>query len=210
MRTITEMRPIHSNITVAIPSLTKLEQEELDRCEGVLCRGLATFFEVGTALLTIRENRLYRITHTTFESYCRDRWNIGRSYACRVIGAAERIKLLPNDDAIPKPANEFQIRPFLRLNSEQFPKAWRQVVKKAKGGKLTSGVIQEILQEFSEANGNSVKHPGSSNRINVRKNTRLGQILALLHETKCAVEKGQTDNALNALNRIEDLLFEAV
>jgi len=68
--------------------LTEREIEQLDGCEDVIRRGLGTFFEVGHALLTIREGRLFRAIHPTFEAYCRARWNISRSYAWRVIGAA--------------------------------------------------------------------------------------------------------------------------
>ncbi len=34
-----------------------------------------TFYEVGNALLQIRDERLYRQTHSTFEEYCREKWS---------------------------------------------------------------------------------------------------------------------------------------
>jgi hypothetical protein len=49
---------------------------------------LATFVEVGHALLEIRENRLYRDGFTTFDDYCRDRWGFERTRAHRLIEAA--------------------------------------------------------------------------------------------------------------------------
>ena len=48
-------------------ALTKSEKDVFKECEGILERGLGTFFEVGNALLRIRESRLYRDTHLTFE-----------------------------------------------------------------------------------------------------------------------------------------------
>jgi len=54
-----------------------------------LLRGLATFVEVGQALMKIRDARLYRETHETFESYCRERWGWSRRHANRTIQAAE-------------------------------------------------------------------------------------------------------------------------
>jgi len=93
-------------------SLTASESAEFQECEAILDRGLATFFDVGNPLLMIREKRLYRATHKTFEQYCRDRWNVGRSYACRVMGAAERVNLLPSNESTPRPSNEFQMRLF--------------------------------------------------------------------------------------------------
>src|SRR5579859_2061468 len=128
--------------------LTPLEQSELARCEGILSRGLKTFFEVGAALLTIRESGLYRCQYHNFEAYCRERWGMGRSYAWRLIGAAERLKLLPNQGEIPWPSNEFQIRPFLRLEPEAFPKAWEQAVARAKNGVVTAALLRGVVAEI--------------------------------------------------------------
>ena len=46
--------------------LSTTESRELERCEATIEAGLQTFVEVGTALLKIREGRLYRATHRTF------------------------------------------------------------------------------------------------------------------------------------------------
>ena len=50
--------------------LTVSEAERLDACEQVIERGLATFVDVGTALLEVRDSRLYRVAYPTFEAYC--------------------------------------------------------------------------------------------------------------------------------------------
>src|SRR5215831_14066397 len=55
-----------------VAPLSDSETKELNRCEEVLRLGLGTFFEVGNALLTIRDLRLYRQTHPNFESYCHE------------------------------------------------------------------------------------------------------------------------------------------
>ena len=103
-----------------IPALTAPEVVHFERCESILQRGLHTFFEVGIALLTIRDERLYRVDYPSFESYCKERWGIGRSYAWRLMGAAERLKLLPDDGTLPKPTSEFQVRPFLKIEPQLF------------------------------------------------------------------------------------------
>jgi len=69
---------------------------ELRECEQVIERGLATFVEVGQALLRIRDGNLYRKSHGTFEDYCRERWGMDESYAYRQMQAAEIVKALPN------------------------------------------------------------------------------------------------------------------
>src|SRR5208337_1867842 len=72
------------------------------------------------------------------------RWDFGRSYANKLIGSAERIQLLP--EGLPKPANEFQIRPFLKLEPEEFPKKWQTILDAAGAGKVTSRIVEETLQ----------------------------------------------------------------
>src|SRR5436189_5170738 len=67
--------------------LSKKEIDQLEQCERVLSYGLKHFFDVGNALLIIRDQRLYRGTHGTFEAYCHERWVLGRSYAWRLIAA---------------------------------------------------------------------------------------------------------------------------
>ena len=60
-------------------------------------KALKTFFKVaGDSLRAIREKRLYRRDYASFEIYCRERWNISRSRAHRLIEAATVIdNLLP-------------------------------------------------------------------------------------------------------------------
>src|ERR1041385_8717819 len=99
-------QPIAAPARAGSPSpLSETEKQDFDKCEEILRIGLATFFEVGSALITIRQEKWYRATHATFEKYCQERWGIGRSYACRIIGAAERVKLLASGEHIPKPTN---------------------------------------------------------------------------------------------------------
>ncbi|MGP8106294.1 MAG: hypothetical protein ACLQLE_10435 [Desulfobaccales bacterium] len=54
---------------------------ELETLEGVIAREMGSFMAVGNALLTIRDNRLYREGFKTFGDYCRGKWGVGKSYA---------------------------------------------------------------------------------------------------------------------------------
>jgi len=69
----------------------------LQRLEDVIERGLKTFLEVGQALAEIRDQRLYKAHYTTFDQYLRERWRqrLSRSYASRLIQAAQVVALLP-------------------------------------------------------------------------------------------------------------------
>ena len=64
------------------------EATHLARCEGVIGRGLTVFVEVGRALAEIRDAKLYRVNYKTFEAYCKERWEIGRSRAYELIDQA--------------------------------------------------------------------------------------------------------------------------
>ena len=69
-------------------NLSPNDARTLDKLEEVIDRGLKTFYEVGEALLMIRDNRLYRVTYATFEEYCQERWQMTRQHVNRLIGAA--------------------------------------------------------------------------------------------------------------------------
>ena len=74
-----------SALTVA---LTVTESDRLAECEATIERGFRTFAEVGSALLEIRDSRLYRSEFGTFEDYCQTRWGMDRRNANRTIEAA--------------------------------------------------------------------------------------------------------------------------
>jgi len=183
------------------------DRNRLAQCEDVLQKGLGTFFDVGSALLTIREARLYRDTYSNFEAYCHERWGIGRTYAWRVIGAAERLRLLPAEQAVQRPSNEFQMRPFLRLQAEAFPGAWQQVLARAKDGKVTSALIRGFITEIAPQGPKPVRCGRGSTSFKFSKRFMPGQIVALLHEAKRRIEKGESEQALAAIEKIDSLLF---
>ena len=188
-----------------LAALTTRELVELEKCEGIIGRGLGTFFEVGNALLNIRENRLYRSTFQSFEDYCQERWNIGRSYACRVMGAAERVNQLPANSSLPRPSNEFQVRPFLKLSAEEFPGAWKRAVSMAKSGKVTAPLAMEVIKEMTS--GSSSCASVRKRRRLIRSNLNVGQMLVLLITAKELLKKRENEQAIEVLDRIENLLF---
>jgi len=131
--------------TAEITALTTTEQLELERQEAVIARGVETFVEVGNALAAIRDQRLYRTKHESFESYCRDRWEIGRSQAYRLIDAAAVVSnVSPIGDIVP--SNEAQTRPLASLPPEQQREAWKEAVETMPGGKPTAAHVQQVVE----------------------------------------------------------------
>lgn len=118
------------------------EKSELARCEAIIEAGQTTFVAVGNALLTIREKRLYRETHATFDDYTRDRWGWSRTHAYRLIDAFEVVQdLSPIGD---KPTAEAQVRPLVQLPPAERPAAWKEAVEET-NGQPTAKAVQKVV-----------------------------------------------------------------
>ncbi len=122
----------------------RTENARLTTLEGVIERGLATFVEVGQALLEIRETRLYRETHGTFEDYCRERWGWSRDYANKQIRAAEVVGSL--DTIVSKPRSEGVARELAPLTDSPslVQQAWQEATERY-GPTPTAAQVREIV-----------------------------------------------------------------
>ena len=60
----------------------------LAELEQVIALAKQRFVEMGLALGTIRDLRLYKRDYGSFEKYCRARWGCSRQHAYRLIAAA--------------------------------------------------------------------------------------------------------------------------
>lgn len=98
------------------------DRRRLTELEGVIERGRQTFVEVGEALAEIRDQRLYRDTHGTFEDYCRERWSMDRVNAHRHIEAAQVVGMLSTDN---RPSTVRQTRELAR--AEDPAATWQRV-----------------------------------------------------------------------------------
>jgi hypothetical protein len=125
------------------------ESMELERCETIIERGLRTFFEVGTALLRIRELRLYRAEYATFEDYCQERWEMGRRYVNQIIAASQVRENLGAMAPKQLPENERQARPLARLEPELQRAAWQHVLESAAAeGRITAAHVEQVVKEM--------------------------------------------------------------
>lgn len=113
------------------PTLAELEQ----RIE----RGLESFVDVGSALLSIKAGKRYREAgYSTFEDYCQRRWAISRRHGYRLLLAATTVEALARD--LPEemgptghilPTTERQVRPLTRLPEDERPEAWAEAAEEA-------------------------------------------------------------------------------
>ena len=118
---------------------TDLAHQRLVDNERVIAAGLATFVEVGAALMRIRDERLYVDEYGTFEDYCRERWGFSRSRAHRLIEAAEITEaVLPIGNIAP--ANEGQARELTGLDPETAAEVMEAA---AESGPVTAAGIRD-------------------------------------------------------------------
>lgn len=123
---------------------TAVEAEELARCETVIARGLKTFIEVGEALTTIRDSRLYRQSHPTFDAYCQERWGWTAGRARQLIGAAETATNVAIAGGT-APATESQARELAGLSPDDAAEVMR-LARQQTGGKVTAAAIASARQ----------------------------------------------------------------
>lgn len=158
---------VKSEITVETNwiELSKDEAQELDELEAVIEEGAITFFRVGMALAAIREKKLYRSTHPTFEDYCRDRWGMSKSHANRYIDSAEVAKNLTPIGVIPK--RESHARPLAKLPPEQQRQAWQLALNfdAPLTGKTVAEAARQVAtgQAGETTKGERLDNPGAHN-----------------------------------------------
>ena len=65
-------------------------QEQINRLESIIESNQRNFHCLGQALKAIRDHHLYRnLGFDSFESYVKNRWDIGKSHTYRLIDAAQ-------------------------------------------------------------------------------------------------------------------------
>ena len=127
-------------------ALTETEVVKLRDLEGIVERGLQTFVEVGAALAIIREQKLYRAAHSTFEAYCEERWGWSDRRARQLMDASEVVTSLAETGTM-VPVNERQARELARVPEDQRADVWKKAVDTAPvtngKPKVTAGHVRE-------------------------------------------------------------------
>ncbi|MEH2025334.1 hypothetical protein [Nostoc sp.] len=82
-------KPASATIEVVAVEVLELTEEEQSERLNLECRVERAFVEAGKAFMELRDRRLYRSTHRSFEEYCRERFGYSRHAAylkisCRI------------------------------------------------------------------------------------------------------------------------------
>lgn len=126
----------------ATPELLKFREHE-----KIVERNLAGFIEAGIALVAIKADREYRLDgYSSFEDYCRDRWQISRPRAYQLVVAASIAEELSTLVDTPAPQSERQVRPLTLLKSDDDKReAWAEAVDHAEGGQPTAAQVEQAV-----------------------------------------------------------------
>ncbi len=122
-------------------------KNDFERLENVIQKNLQSFYEVGKALMEIRDRGLYRdvMGFDTFEAYCKERWDFASNYARRLITSVEITDNIKNVPIGTLPTTESQTRPLSKLEPEQQREVWKEAVSTALGGKVTAAHIKKVM-----------------------------------------------------------------
>ena len=162
------LKPFVSGPIVTVETVPVLEDSELSAEEEsdrlFLERKVErAFYEAGKALKELRDRRLYRSTHKTFEEYCRERFGFSRIAAHYRIAATEVVDNLltigyqnsPTEDLLTTgtqilPTSERQVRPLTQLEPDQQRQVWQQAVTEAGGKVPSSRLVKDVVQRVRE------------------------------------------------------------
>jgi hypothetical protein len=136
-----EINRLHQEIldmTQLTGPLTPKQTERLVELEGFAQK---SFQIIGMALREIRDNKLYRETHSTFETYCEERWGITYRRVNQLIVADE---VSQNLGTI-VPESHARVLAVIE-DSERQREVYQLAVKTAPDGNLTAAHIKETVE----------------------------------------------------------------
>lgn len=140
----------HPAETAALDPLTAAER--LAEFEATIERGLATFLEVGEALLEIRRLELWRASpHRTWREYVRERWGLSWSRADQLTTTAKVARAITEQTGQPpREASAHALRQLGPVLRSQGPEAAAQTFEKVRaehGEKPSAAKVRQAVAD---------------------------------------------------------------
>ncbi len=148
----------HTPVEV-VEELSPEEESDRQRLELKVER---SFYEAGSSLRELRDRRLYRSTHKTFENYCHHRFNYARRAAYCLISAADVVDNLSKCDQIDHilPTKENQCRPLAKLEPEEQAIVWQSAVEQSGGKVPPARIVKDVAMRYQGiVDDPNQKHP---------------------------------------------------
>ena len=125
--------------------LSESEIEERDKLEDTVQQA---FFVAGQSLKVLRDKKLYRETHSTFESYIRDRFGFTKRKAYYLIDAVEVVNNLKSEPMVHfLPTSERQCREIAKLPLQQQASVWISAIDKAGKKVPPARIIKQVVTQ---------------------------------------------------------------
>lgn len=160
--------------------MSKPQAERLAELESLIEVNQIDFYALGQALKAIKDERLYRQQHfNSFDCYVKERWDMKRAHAYRLIAASQVIdNLSPFGDKLPE--NEAQARELAKLDAATQTKVWQTFLN----SDLTPGAHN--LRQFIAKNNPSGRRPHTNDSIVQITNEYRHSVMALLEQIRIA------------------------
>lgn len=165
-------------------NLTRLEIQQLSKLEAVVGLGLGTSIEVCDSLAGIRDRRLYRRTHESFERYLRDRWAIsdshGRVLTSGIGGSSGAGEISRADPAVETETCERSCP--RRVRAAALATAWDQVLQHFEAGHVAAFEVRVTAAQGTKA-ATAAPRPASRPSAELPPGELLGQLRSLLTQS---------------------------
>jgi hypothetical protein len=187
--------------------MTEIEISELAKLETIIDKGKAAFIDVGEALASIRDKRLYRDAYDSFEDYCQERWGFTRQRAHQLMQASEVVSTIV-DKSTPSShlPNEGQARELAKVEKAKRKAVWDKAVESApknkKGTpKVTAAQVKRVAQEIApidELEAATADEPADKDPVQpwADYNFKLEHMAAMAREMDC-IRKELVEDADN-------------
>ena len=144
------------------------------------------FYQAGLALQLLRDKKLYRSTHNTFQEYCQDRFGFTKRSAYYLIDAVQIVDNLQKSEPLVHimPTSERQCRALKSLKPSQQQEAWNKAVARAKGKVPSSRIVRDVVNQIK----NQDTQPKNNHQLKSKikfiplKNPSIGQRVRICSE----------------------------
>jgi len=127
---------------------TPEEDVLFQECETVVGECWGHVARMGAALARIRDKRLFKNEHSSFDEYCQQRWGFGRTQGDRYIAAAEVHQMLSTLPGVPLPKCEAQIRPLIGLPPTLTNQAWLNALSLSPTEHVPARLVKRAVQQL--------------------------------------------------------------
>lgn len=197
----------------SVAPLSLADREYLATREQIVTSGIRASIAAAQALFEIHgyENGiLWRRSFSTFEAYCRAKWEYGKAHAYRLVECGEFVDELASqspkgDSDAWMPKSEGHVRPLLALPKEERVIRWKEIVAETPPAELTGRQVTKLTKQHA---GDGVGEKPTPARQSAK--SRRSQAVAALRRLEFAVQDlSNAEEIKPLLRRVERMIEES-